>query len=217
MPGAGNYKIDNKFHKILQGEDSLGVVVRAHIHIEQQLNELLSLLCYEYNFIEDNLGYYQKVSLAGALGLTPEYVAILRALGKLRNDFAHEQGVELNKKNVSILYNAFSSVGKRIIQDVYNKLRKKMPNVKAYKSFRKLQPNDQFVFLVVTLQSRLRSVISRKKDTLKRGELTFRCECGKEHFVELTKNFNEQLPKGEEWSCPECKKKYQFLYNFIRE
>ena len=217
MPDSNTYKVDGKFHKILQGEDDLGVVIRAHIHIEQQLNELLGLLCYNFNSLEKKAGlsYFKKVCLAEALGLMPEMSEILKSLGNLRNDFAHKPDMEIDNSNASRLYDAFSSDGKKILQHVYNVIRRNSKN-KISKSFKKLPSNDRFILLAVTIQSRLRAEIILKKDDLKSGELKFRCECGQDNLVVLPNKFNNQS-KTKEWNCSVCEKKYQFEFKFTRK
>jgi len=217
MSDSNDYKVDKKFHKILRGEDDLGVVIRTHIHIEQQLNELLGLLCCNFNSLEKKarLGYFKKVCLAEALGLMPELSEILKVLGNLRNDFAHKPDMEIDNSNSSRLYDAFSSDGKKILQNVYNVIRKNSKN-KVSKSFKKLPPNDKFILLAVTIQSRLRAEITLKKDDLKNGELKFRCECGQDNLVVLSSKFNNQSTTIE-WNCSVCGKKYQFEFKFTRK
>ncbi len=217
MPDQKKYKIDYKFHKILQREDDLGLVIRVHISIEQQLNEFLSLFCCDFNALEgqEKLSYFQKVCLAEALGVVPEYSRLLKVLGKLRNNFAHKPNVELTVSNVSGLYEAFSSDGKKILQGVYDVLRKKAKS-EVPKSFKKLPPKDKFILLAVTIQSRLRVAIGQKKDSLGSGELTYRCECGKNNLVELPSNYNKESPEAIAWSCLQCEKEYQFEFSFTK-
>jgi hypothetical protein len=217
MSDQNKYKIDNKFHKILQREDDLGLVIRVHISIEQQLNEFLSLLCCDFNALEgqEKLSYFQKVCLAEALGLMAEHSRVLKALGTLRNNFAHKPDVELTVSNVSGLYETFSSDGKKILQGVYDVLRKKAKS-EVPKSFKKLPPKDKFILLAVTIQSRLQVAIRQKKDSFKSGELTFRCECGEENLVELESKFNDRSPKTLGWYCLGCNKEYQIEFRFAK-
>jgi len=218
MPDSNTYKVDGKFHEILQGEDDLGVVIRVHIAIEQLLNELLGLLCSNFNSFEDqaDIDFFEKGCLAEALGLKPEHRKVLQVLGKLRNEFAHKPEMKLGKSNVSNLYEAFSSNGKAILQDAFNRVRKQKPKTKVTKSFKKLPPKDQFILMAVTIQSMLRAEIILKKDDLKSGELKFRCECGQDNLVVLPNKFNNQS-KTIEWNCSVCEKKYQFEFKFTRK
>lgn len=217
MANTDEYKIDHKFHNILQGEDDLGVVIRVHIAIEQQLNELLGLLCYSFESLDKQtrLSYYQKVCLAEALGLSPEYSGILKVLGNTRNDFAHKPDMEINNSNATKLYDAFSSDGKKVLQRAYNVIRENSKN-KVSKSFKKLEPKDKFIFLAVTIHSNLMRKIILTRDSLKSGELKIRCDYGKENQANLPNNFDNESPDGIKWSCPQCGKDYQFEYKFTK-
>jgi len=216
MANPNKNKIDHKFHKILQGEDDLGVVIRTQIVIERQLNEMLGLLCPNFEILEKKirLSYYQKVYLAEALGLTPEVSGILRVLGGIRNDFAHKPDMEIDNSNVSKLYAAFSPEGKKILQNTHNTIRKNAKN-KVSKSFIKLAPKDKFILLALTIQLSLKDDLILKKESLETGEIKVRCECGKENQPRLVKK-SEESQKFIKWSCPQCGKGYQLDYAFKR-
>ena len=47
---------EDAFLKDLRGEDELGMVIRAHIHIEHPLNELLNMVMPYPGYPEPNLG-----------------------------------------------------------------------------------------------------------------------------------------------------------------
>ena len=65
---------EHGFVGALFGEDELGVVVRAHIHIEAKLLELLELMVADPKHLERmDLDFGQRVNLAVALGLKPEH------------------------------------------------------------------------------------------------------------------------------------------------
>jgi len=67
MSNAGDSSEDT-FVGILFGEDDLGVVVRAHIHVEAKLVELLALLVSDPPYLERmDLDFGQRVNLAVAL------------------------------------------------------------------------------------------------------------------------------------------------------
>jgi len=73
----------DEFIQSLQAEDELGLVVRAHIHIEAKLIDLLSLLAEAKALEKMGLDYFQRVHLAVALGLKEEHSKGLLALGTL--------------------------------------------------------------------------------------------------------------------------------------
>jgi hypothetical protein len=56
---------EDEFLKDLQGEDELGMVIRAHIHIEHHLNELLNMVIPYPEYLKPmQLDYAGKVSVA---------------------------------------------------------------------------------------------------------------------------------------------------------
>ena len=92
---------EDTFLKALQGEDQLGMVIRAHIYIEHHLNEFLQVLIPYPEFLEPlKLDYYGRVQLAGAMGLQPQLLKPLQAVGALRNEMAHKLGTKLTKSRL---------------------------------------------------------------------------------------------------------------------
>jgi len=77
----------------LRNEDDLGKVVRAHIHIEHELQEFIFFAAPVPDQLKsfDSMEFTEKVQLALLLGLTPDLKAALNATGRLRNKFAHRQ------------------------------------------------------------------------------------------------------------------------------
>ena len=99
---------EDAFLKALQGEDELGMVIRAHIHIEHHLNELLNMVIPYPGYLKAmQLDYAGKVNLAGATGLRPDIVSPLLALGKLRNQMAHRLGTKITKSRERNFYKTF--------------------------------------------------------------------------------------------------------------
>ncbi len=108
------------FTKVLNGEDELGAVIRAHIHIEALLLELLGLLVKDEEALKRlNHEFSQSVDLAIALGLGPEHAKGLRAFGNLRNEFAHNLNSKLSDSRINSLYESLSSKDKGIVQTAY--------------------------------------------------------------------------------------------------
>jgi hypothetical protein len=160
---------EDEFQTALQGEDELGVVVRAHIYIEASLNELLEELSASIKHIEKmNLEYSQRVSLAVAIGLLPQYESPLRAIGTLRNNFAHKTGTKLTKDRVNNLYASLSSEDKQIVQSSYERTRKKVKTQIKVPTFSKLPPKSQFILIAVSIRSLL-IVATREAREVKRG------------------------------------------------
>lgn len=148
------------FIKALMGEDELGVVVRAHIHIEAWLNEVLSRLGVNMDYLQKaQLEYHQRVHLAVALGLKTQHRSLLLAFGNLRNAFAHNIKATLSNERVNNLYNALSPEDKEIVQRVYQSTDAKVSAPGEAKSLRALEPKDQFVILATAVHGMLRAAV----------------------------------------------------------
>jgi hypothetical protein len=91
---------DDTFIPALLGEDALGVVVRAHIHIEARINALLDTMVAHPSLLP-HLRYEQRVRLACALGLDDRWFKQLKLLGDLRNRFGHNINTELTESMVA--------------------------------------------------------------------------------------------------------------------
>ncbi|MES1930822.1 hypothetical protein SADO_16303 [Salinisphaera dokdonensis CL-ES53] len=150
------------FVKDLVGEDELGVVIRAHIHIEAWLNEVLSQLVVDMEYLEKaQLEYHQRVNLAIALGLKEQHRSPLLAFGKLRNAFAHNVGQKLTKDRVDNLYKSLSPEDKVIAHRVYESTRSELDTGGEYRSLRELDPKDQFVLWATALHGMLRAAVKQ--------------------------------------------------------
>jgi len=157
------FAMDEAFQAVLQGEDELGVVIRAHIHLEANLLELLEHLLVSPKHAEKmSLDYAQRVHLAVALGLHSQYESPLLALGTLRNAFAHRPGTKLTKDRIDNLYSCLSSDMKQIVQNAHQNARKKRPEVKVA-PFGKLKPRDQFILIAIALRALLQVAIRDAK------------------------------------------------------
>ena len=144
-----------EFQAALQGEDALGMVVRAHIRIELCLNELISILAADPAYIEKmNLEYSQKVNLAVGLGLLPEYAPSLLVMGSLRNAFAHRPEASLGRQEVNNLFKALPASDRSIVNQSYERTKKQLerPSMPA---FRQLPAKEQFIFIAVGLRTTL--------------------------------------------------------------
>lgn len=141
----------DEFIQSLQAEDELGLVVRAHIHIEARLIELLSLLADAKALEKMDLDYCQRVHLAVALGLKEEHSKGLLALGTLRNAFAHKLGSSLTETRVRNLYEALCTDDKTGVQQAYAKTERTL-NQHDQKKFQALPPRDRFVLISVALR-----------------------------------------------------------------
>ncbi len=141
-------------------EDEMGAVVRAHIRIEGLLIRTVeSLLPRPQQLRKLNLDYDQLVTLALALGLREEFGPPFRALGKLRNDFAHKLGTSLSKQVVSNLYETLGSEKKAQVQACFSRIKAEHESTKNIKRFSDLEPGDQFKLIAISLWAAARAAV----------------------------------------------------------
>ena len=144
-----NQLTDEMFHEALGAEDELGSVIRVHLHVEYYIDEILSKLVYDTDYLPPlKLDYSDKVNLICALGVNPKFKTVLIALGSMRNKFAHKPFHKINKSEVNNLYKTLSSTDKEIFQSKYKKLIESH-NTKPYKE---LDPKDKFILIAIIVR-----------------------------------------------------------------
>jgi hypothetical protein len=100
------------FDKDLAREEDLGSVIRAHIHVEKEINTIVETLVRAKKHLRRlDLDFDQTVTLALVLGFDSTWAPALRALGNLRNRFAHQLSTCLDASVVNSLYQSLSSEG----------------------------------------------------------------------------------------------------------
>jgi hypothetical protein len=139
----------DELSKALLEEDELGVVLRSHLYIEHKLDELLSIMVPFPSFYEEmNLNYANKVKLACAMGLDPDFKPMLLALGTIRNKFSHN----LNKKiDDEMVRNLHSVAHKNLRDSLPEFVNQSLSESEAISSFNEAHPRDQFTSLIATL------------------------------------------------------------------
>ena len=158
-------QLDNEFIEALQKEDELGMAIKAHLDIEYWTNELLNLMLpYPEHLKPMKLDYFGKINLLCSLGLNREYKDPLIYMGTIRNKFAHNLKYSIDKGVVNNFYKSFSEDGKAIAKKVYDTTERSEEN-KKYKSFREMNPKDQFIFLAVNARNMVKAAVyvARKK------------------------------------------------------
>jgi hypothetical protein len=144
------------FSKALTSEDDLGSVVRAHIRIENHLIKLIEQrISAPQQLSRLQLEYDQYVTMALVLGLSPDWVSPLRAMGRLRNGFAHKLDAALDLNAVNGLYESLPSDGKRQVHDSYANIRRENPTVPLPERFGEAGPKDKFQIIAMVLWTRL--------------------------------------------------------------
>jgi hypothetical protein len=84
----------------LESEDDLGRVVRGHIHVEHELQQIIFFAAPNPDQVKsfERQEFSEKVRLALLLGLRPDLASPLSAAGNLRNKFAHKLDMTLNQE-----------------------------------------------------------------------------------------------------------------------
>lgn len=163
----------DEFMEVLNGEDELGAVIRAHIHIEALLLELLGLLVKDEEALRKlNLEFSQSVDLAIALGLGPEHAKGLRAFGKLRNEFAHDLNSKLSDTRINNLYESLSAADKEVMQQAYARTNSQLGV--SPPSFRNLTSKEKFVLIAVALRAMLQVAlleVRKAEDSMQENNL----------------------------------------------
>lgn len=144
-------KEDQGFYDVLQGVDDLGVV-RAYIYLEREIHKLLDLFVSQPKYLEKmEMDYFQKIHLLVAFGLRPGLLPPLKALGKLRNDFAHELGTKLTNEREKNLYKSLQMLEKGCVQKAFESTNEKTGK-KIKGGFSNLKPPDKFILIAVALR-----------------------------------------------------------------
>jgi hypothetical protein len=146
-------EFDQAFFKALLGEDELGVVVRAHIHVEASLNEFIEAVI-PFPERAPNLRYQQRIQLACAFGLKEEHAPALKILGELRNAFAHKLNTALTMESVRRLYNALSPTAREGTELAYRNTKSQVLTEKG-PDLLSLEPRDLFILIAVSLKGML--------------------------------------------------------------
>lgn len=162
---------DLDFYNALVSEDPLAVVVKSVIHIEQELNEIFTLLVSNAKaFNKLDLTYHQKVGLAVSLGLDESFQSPLNTIGTIRNKFAHQLIYQLSPNDVGNFYKSFRAEHKTVIQLSYSKIReKRLREGGSFEAFSKIDPIDKFVLCAMILRT---AMLATKEHIRRQGSVT---------------------------------------------
>ena len=141
-----------KLTEILIGEDPLGVVIRAHIHIEQEVIEFIRARSHPPDAIlaiTDSYG--RRVRLALKLGLRNDFGKPLEIVGGLRNRFAHRADAVIEKEDADKLDAALPSDVASMIHNAYRATSGKLSPSENSVPFEQLNPKDQVSLHLVNL------------------------------------------------------------------
>jgi hypothetical protein len=148
----GQAEIDQEFYLALQGEDDLGMVVRAHIHVEHTVRTFITAAAPAPTHVKFSaMDYDATVRLALVLGLNSEFQGALGALGALRNKFSHRLDTRIGEEEANNLYAALGAVAKRVVQQSYQQVQRDEPG-KHVDTFKNLVPRDRLLLCLIALR-----------------------------------------------------------------
>ena len=142
--------LEKAFLDALFGEDELGAVIRAHIHIESRVHELLKLLV-PYSDMLPRLRFEQSIKLACALGLQDSSIGAIKELGNIRNKFGHQLDTKLTSGMVDKIFENMSEDDRKMILQSYKMV--KIDEIAC--PFESLNPKSKFIIISVGLDSLL--------------------------------------------------------------
>lgn len=143
--------IDEAFFMHLNSEDELGVVVRAHIHIEASLNAFVDARV-PYPDRLPRLPYEGRLRLACALGLMHSHFDALKVLADIRNSFGHRVDAKLTDGKLKELYGKLPPETQELVVRAYEMTNRQRGFINP-PEFPSLSPKDRFVLIAVMLKS----------------------------------------------------------------
>lgn len=113
---------EQRFFASLVTDDDMIAVLRGHLYVEADVIDLLEGLFPGADTLIDDLTYEQKVRrLRKAMDLPPDLATLLKALGELRNSFAHTLDRALTEADDQRFFDALSSYFKPGVDDLIRK------------------------------------------------------------------------------------------------
>jgi hypothetical protein len=142
--------IDPSFIQHLTAEDELGMVVRAHIHIEASVIDFVSQRV-PHPHLLPRLTYEARLRLACALGLDHEYFDALKSLGDIRNSFGHNLDAKVTDQVINNLFSRLPEFAKTTTVEVRQRIIDGGDSQAA--AFDRLSARDRFVLIAVVLKT----------------------------------------------------------------
>ncbi|NEI60889.1 hypothetical protein [Rhizobium leguminosarum] len=142
-------EFEKMLFRTLETNDALAIVVKSAIFIEAEIIDLIKGAMHNPAALDGlDLTYHQRCGLAVAVGLSQRFAKPLKAIGTIRNKFAHRIDAELSKSHADNLYDAFDPIDKEIINQVGSHLAEHRGA-----KFAQLDPLDRFVIYVISLRA----------------------------------------------------------------
>jgi hypothetical protein len=113
---------EQAFFRSIASDDALVAVLRGHLFVEADVNHLLEQLFPNASPLIDDLTYEQKIRrLRKATALPASIATLLKALGELRNAFAHSLDRSLTDADDARFYGALESEFRPGVDDMISR------------------------------------------------------------------------------------------------
>jgi len=155
MTTTPEYEIDASYFASFK-DDELGRVIRAHLHVEYLVDQLLALHFKDPDVLfAMGLEFSDRVKLLKAFGYGDILTKPVLALGTLRNDFAHTLDYKLTADRLDNFYKTLDALSKQASQHSYEQMRAKHKDRDWPANVKQLPPADRFVFYATTIRASL--------------------------------------------------------------
>ncbi|MGG1220769.1 hypothetical protein ABE236_25330 [Priestia endophytica] len=117
----------NEFLRNTAGEGILQMVLRTHLYIEHELENIIKDTFVKPELLLNNRSMFSnKLSLVTASGIIPsEFYGSLKYFNKLRNSYAHNLKFELTEGDLAKLIDSFDEV----VKEIYEMFKKELLNI----------------------------------------------------------------------------------------
>lgn len=158
-------EIYDDFVQALVQEDTLGAIIRAHIHVEERIYDVVETMLFDPSLIRKaKFRYEQACILVVALGLKEELLPPMKFIGKMRNEFAHKLDRELTKEDMDNFYQCFSSEDKKIISTTYEKIRDSLSEGNDNTTLAQRNPRIRFACYSTALRAAIVTALEQAKE-----------------------------------------------------
>jgi hypothetical protein len=136
--------------QLLEEDNDLGMIIRAHIHLEHELREFILAAAPQPAEIRlSEYDYAGTLGLALTLGLDPTLEAGLAAVGALRNKFAHRLEMKLTEEEAQKIYSTLDSSRKAEAQEAWTAACLGHPDIRRPQDLLRSSPKDLIATSIV--------------------------------------------------------------------
>lgn len=142
--------------ELLKVENHCGKIISIHCVIENLISDFISLSLTQQDYLKKlHLSHMDRLNLAMALGLSPDIYKPLKSIAKIRNKFARNLHEDIDKSLINNFFESFPSkendcfFSKNHILNMAKEL--DVFGFREGKTWKKLEPDDQFILLIISL------------------------------------------------------------------